>query len=91
MRGPSRTSVGVARGSYNGYTIARPVVLGFAKVLMGLSQASIAAAAPLVGFTATKHHDDDEPDADGPGLWLYLTIAMILVLLGGAFAGLTIA
>ena len=29
--------------------------------------------------------------ADNPGLWVYLGTALVLVLLGGVFAGLTIA
>lgn len=30
-------------------------------------------------------------EADDPAMWLYLSVAVILVLLGGVFAGLTIA
>lgn len=36
--------------------------------------------------------DDEQPNAvDDPSLWAYLGVAAALVLLGGAFAGLTIA
>jgi metal transporter CNNM len=35
-------------------------------------------------------HVDPKP-AEDPSLWVYLSIAIALVLLGGAFAGLTIA
>lgn len=36
---------------------------------------------------------DEEPpmSPDKPTLWIYLAVAIALVLLGGAFAGLTIA
>ncbi|KAB8346378.1 hypothetical protein FH972_023420 [Carpinus fangiana] len=53
-----------------------------------LSHLTTTHAAPL----ASIHADQDEPiPPSDPGLWLYLTIAITLVLLGGAFAGLTIA
>ena len=37
--------------------------------------------------------EDEEPpmSPDKPTLWIYLAVAIALVLLGGAFAGLTIA
>lgn len=35
--------------------------------------------------------EDEGASPDDPSLWLYLSIAMALVLLGGVFAGLTIA
>jgi len=54
----------------------------------------LASAAPF-GYwqqTAGHNHDDDLPkDASDPDLWIYLGIAVALVLLGGVFAGLTIA
>jgi len=72
---------------------ARPIVLGFAKILfLSLGQIPIVRAAPV--YTAKLFSTADEPegkDPDDPGLWIYLTVAAILVLLGGAFAGLTIA
>ena len=34
---------------------------------------------------------EDGKDAEDASLWLYLGVAMVLVLLGGLFAGLTIA
>jgi metal transporter CNNM len=65
--------------------------------LVGLIHAALTIAAPLnSAFTIAKehHHSDapDEPEApDDAALWIYLTVAIVLVLLGGAFAGLTIA
>ncbi|OBT66919.1 hypothetical protein VE03_04194 [Pseudogymnoascus sp. 23342-1-I1] len=69
---------------------ARPAVVGLAKVLfLAASQMSVAGAAPLTSWI--KGHEDLPKSPDDPDLWLYLTVAMILVISGGAFAGLTIA
>lgn len=47
-------------------------------------------AAPLL-HSSLKILEDEEPQAEDPAArWIYLITAMILVLLGGAFAGLTI-
>ncbi|KAF2421144.1 DUF21-domain-containing protein [Tothia fuscella] len=54
-------------------------------VFIPLTQAS-----PLPDYAVAKK-PAAEPEVDGPGLWAYLTTAAALVLLGGAFAGLTIA
>ena len=83
-------SMGVSgRQASNGYASTRPVVLGLAKMLvMGLGQLSMTNAAPL---KTLLHLADEESSADEPSLWIYLSTALMLVLLGGAFAGLTIA
>jgi metal transporter CNNM len=45
-----------------------------------------------VGLPSISILEKDElKPADDPSLWLYLGTAAILVILGGAFAGLTIA
>jgi metal transporter CNNM len=89
MAATIRATGTVGRTSYNGYTASRPAVFGLAKILcLGISQLSFAGAAPLTSFLYTH---EEEPDPEDASLWLYLTIAMVLVLLGGAFAGLTIA
>lgn len=68
----------------------RPAVVGLAKVLfLAASQMSLAGAAPLTSWI--KGHEDLPKSPDDPDLWLYLTVAMVLVISGGAFAGLTIA
>jgi len=65
--------------------------------LIGLIHAALTIASPLPStFTTAKdHHHSDVPDeprsADDAALWIYLSVAIVLVLLGGAFAGLTIA
>jgi metal transporter CNNM len=48
---------------------------------------------PFVGpISALREADEDLPKgADDPQLWLFLGIAVALVLAGGVFAGLTIA
>ena len=55
----------------------------------------IVSAAPMGLWQAGAKilEDDDElPKAPGdPDLWIYLGVAVTLVLLGGVFAGLTIA
>lgn len=79
---------------YNGYTSSRPAILGLAKVLVAcFAQIPAVAARPLLNWVGPAndlaHHDG--PDPEDASLWLYLSVAAILVLLGGAFAGLTIA
>lgn len=84
---------GTSRTASYGRTINRPTVLGIAKLLfLALYQVCQASAAPLSELVGFTRPDGDLPrDAEDPSLWLYLTVAAILVLLGGAFAGLTIA
>ena len=75
----------------NGLQTARTAVLGLSKVLfLSLS----AAAAPVrsgSGLALREHNDGDDPDSPGASLWVLYVASLILVLLGGAFAGLTIA
>jgi metal transporter CNNM len=76
---------GASRGS-NGLLAVRSITVGFLRVLfMGLSTVS---AAPLA---ILEHYHDDEPEAGGASLWVLYVTSLVLVLLGGAFAGLTIA
>ncbi|ATY58865.1 DUF21 and CBS domain (Mam3) [Cordyceps militaris] len=70
--------------SHGGIASLRPAVLGMARVI-GLGLSSVAAA-PL---QKSPHHGEDE--AAGTPLWVLCVASMALVLLGGAFAGLTIA
>ena len=50
-------------------------------------------AAPTKHASFSAMADEDEPPMSpaAPTLWIYLAVAVALVLLGGAFAGLTIA
>ncbi|EXX76609.1 hypothetical protein RirG_031580 [Rhizophagus irregularis DAOM 197198w] len=63
----------------------RPAILGMARVV-GLGLSSVAAS-PL---PMSHGHDGDE-EHPGTPLWVLCVASMALVLLGGAFAGLTIA
>lgn len=76
----------------NSYLTTRPVILGLAKALvLSLAQIPFVRAAPLHASMFFSAAEDEGEDADSPQLWLYLSFAAALVLLGGAFAGLTIA
>jgi metal transporter CNNM len=87
----SKVSVSSGRTNYNGYIASRPAVIGLAKVLfLGLCQIPYAAGVPL---SQLEHIllKKEPAEVEDVSLWLYLAIAAVLVLLGGAFAGLTIA
>lgn len=73
----------------NGLAIARPAVLGLAK-LVALSLSGVASAAPLKARDH-MHPGDGADHGEGPAPWVLYVASAILVLLGGAFAGLTIA
>lgn len=65
-------------------------------LVLGLGQISGTYAAPLLSllpFKILAEEEGEEPpmSPDKPTLWIYLAVAVALVLLGGAFAGLTIA
>ena len=74
------------------YTAARPLVLSMAKLFM-LGFLPLLHAAPHLRGRFNVFAEDEEPPMtpDKPTLWIYLAVAIALVLLGGAFAGLTIA
>jgi len=78
----------------NQYLARRPLVLGLSKVFfLALCQITTVSALP-VHLSQYFYHVTDEvdpKDPDDPSLWIYLSVAAALVLLGGAFAGLTIA
>lgn len=75
------------------YLVVRPAILSVAKLLvLGMTNLPLLHAAPTILFPFTIKTQEDVPMApQSPGLWIYLAVAMSLVLLGGAFAGLTIA
>jgi len=71
---------------------ARAAVIGLTRALF----AGLASAAPTSGPLRLFARDLDDPgydvpEAEGSALWVLYVISMVLVLLGGAFAGLTIA
>ena len=69
------------------------MVLGLAKVLfLAFGQIPLVRAAPFhTSWLLSADTEDEGKNAKDPTLWLYLGVAAALVLLGGAFAGLTIA
>ena len=74
------------------YTASRPLVLTMAKVLlMGLLPVIRAIPMSLNPFHVLAEDDEPPMSPHKPTLWIYLAVAIALVLLGGAFAGLTIA
>ncbi|KAG4415750.1 hypothetical protein IFR04_011114 [Cadophora malorum] len=89
----SKSAIAGRHSSYHVPTARRPAAQGVAKVLLlVLAQISHVAAAPVKEFLGLLKEDEGAPkDAKDASLWLYLTVAAVLVLLGGAFAGLTIA
>ena len=70
-------------GSGGGLLGIRSAVIGLGRIV-GAGLSSVAVAAPVF---APK---ESEPPSDTP-IWVLGVASMILVLLGGAFAGLTIA
>lgn len=69
----------------NGFLALRSVAVGLARVFS--LTLSTAYAAPL----ARDWRSAEEPEAEGADLWALYVASIVLVLLGGAFAGLTIA
>ncbi|KXX72892.1 Protein MAM3 [Madurella mycetomatis] len=70
----------------NGFLAARSIAVGLARVFS--LTLSTAYAAPL---SAWEHSGQEEPEAEGASLWVLYVASLVLVLSGGAFAGLTIA
>ncbi|QSZ35973.1 hypothetical protein DSL72_007095 [Monilinia vaccinii-corymbosi] len=90
----SKSIIGSPRSSFisNGYTSKRPAILGLAKILfLAICQTTSVSAAPITTFLGIAGEEDAPKDVGDASLWLYLSVAAVLVLLGGAFAGLTIA
>lgn len=87
--------------AFNGFGTARTLVLGLSRIVFASLPAATVSAAPLSALDAvskrssvfwpSKHLDADDPDADGASVWVLYIASAVLVLLGGAFAGLTIA
>ena len=90
----STSAIAAGRASYNSFNARRPAVQGVSKLLfLVLAQITHVAAAPLKDYLghSKKAHVKYHAEEEDPSLWLYLAVAGVLVLLGGAFAGLTIA
>lgn len=75
-----------------GLASSRVAVLSSMKLLLaGITNIPLIRAAPLRFLPATMLLADEGLPPKSPKLWIYMVVAMTLVLLGGAFAGLTIA
>ncbi len=80
-------------GFINSHTPPVPLAIPMVKLLLlTISSLPLLHASPLGLFTRRAHVLEEEPmPSNDPSLWIYLLVAIALVLLGGAFAGLTIA
>ena len=72
-------------GNAGGVAGLRPAVLGMGR-LMSMGYATVAAA-PL----AADGHGDREESEGGTAIWILAVASLALTLIGGVFAGLTIA
>ncbi|KAM3415836.1 hypothetical protein BST61_g9342 [Cercospora zeina] len=86
------TRYGTTRPSHRSLGAVRPAILTAARLCL----VPLVSAAPVHLFGGNAIHtfetgDELPRDPDDPGLWIYLSVAVFLVLLGGVFAGLTIA
>jgi metal transporter CNNM len=73
-----------------GSPASRPVVLSILKLLVFvIANLPFIGATPMAKSGSISVMDGKAPK--DPSLWIYLGTAIALVLLGGAFAGLTIA
>ncbi|CAK7205441.1 cell agglutination protein Mam3 [Sporothrix eucalyptigena] len=87
--------------AFSSFGTARTLVLGLSRVLLASLSVDTASAAPISildavskrssGFWPYEHLDTDDPDEGGANVWILYIASAVLVLLGGAFAGLTIA
>lgn len=71
----------------NGLARVRPIAL----LSAGLLLSAVGHAAPLRHIPIAVLEEDLPKDPGDASLWIYLSVAVALVLLGGVFAGLTIA
>jgi metal transporter CNNM len=75
------------RGKSPAASLANVVVIGLINLpLLRALALPMSHSSPISSF-----EDEGGASPDDPSLWLYLTIALVLVLHGGVFAGLTIA
>jgi len=88
---PSNALVAGALRARGGRSTALSLSPAIAKLLVLLVQIPLAYAAPLFPRALRILEEEEPKSPDDPDLWVYLGTAVVLVLLGGAFAGLTIA
>lgn len=83
--GQSRASTSNLVARYSALSITKLVIFGVAN--LPLLSAAPTYLSPYFKTTTEKQTST----AQDPALWIYFSVAVVLVLLGGAFAGLTIA
>jgi hypothetical protein len=89
---PATVSSSMSRPMTRHLSATRPAVLSIVKLLFILfANLPFLRASPLGASPAFAIAKDEVKSPGDPGLWVYLGTAVALVLLGGAFAGLTIA
>ncbi|KAL2198019.1 hypothetical protein P885DRAFT_34315 [Corynascus similis CBS 632.67] len=71
----------------NGFVAVRSAAVGLARILSLTLSTAYAAPLGIQGHSG----GGDEPEAEGASLWVLYVASLVLVLSGGAFAGLTIA
>ena len=82
------------RRPHSGFTASNSgVIAGLRLLLVSIATLPLMRAAPTSHNPFIFFAEDEEPPMSpkAPTLWIYLAVAVALVLLGGAFAGLTIA
>ena len=86
-------SFAVGASAYrNGLKCSGSMILtSLTPVFFAIACAPFAHAAPFDGSTFVTLKEGEGKPTEDPSLWAYLGTAVALVLLGGAFAGLTIA
>lgn len=84
-------SVSGARANSHAGAVLKPATLSILKLVVLLVQIPLSYAAPLIPRTILNARVHEAPAEKDASLWAYLGVAAALVLLGGAFAGLTIA
>ena len=78
----------------NSLVVKMPLLMSITKLLsLVFTSLPFSHAAPtrLEASAIWAVEDENVAQPDNPSLWIYLAVAVALVLLGGAFAGLTIA
>jgi metal transporter CNNM len=85
------SSVRLPSGRANGMLASRPTRVHTMVVCLFHAFVPAVKAMPFVQGAIHVLEEDLLKDPKDASLWLYLTTALILVLLGGVFAGLTIA
>ncbi|EPE02987.1 hypothetical protein F503_08864 [Ophiostoma piceae UAMH 11346] len=88
------------RTAFNGISSARTIILGLARIIFSALPIATVSAAPIStldaltkrhGLWSLGHDDSDDPDTPGTSMLVLYIASAVLVLAGGAFAGLTIA